>query len=147
MNKFKITIDGNDFEVTVNQTDHNKANVEVNGLAYEVNYESKNTVVAPTPVSALPRKSSSAGSAPKVQVASATPTSSNITSIKAPLPGTIIAINVKVGDSVKRGDTVLVMEAMKMENNIMASKDGVVKAIHVTTGQTVIQDEKLVDLQ
>jgi biotin carboxyl carrier protein len=147
MNKFKITIDGNDFDVTVKLTDHNKANVEVNGLAYEVNYESKNTVAAPTPVSALPRKSSSAGSAPKVQVASAAPSSSNVASIKAPLPGTIIAINVKVGDTVKRGDTVLVMEAMKMENNIMANKDGVVKAIHVTTGQTVVQDEKLIDLQ
>ena len=146
MNKFKITIDGNDFDVTVKLTDHNKANIEVNGLAYEVNYESKNTVAAPTPVSALPRKSSSAGSAPKVQVAPPTATS-NVTSIKAPLPGTIININVKVGDSVKRGDTLLVMEAMKMENNIVASKDGVVKTIHITTGQTVVQDEKLVDLQ
>jgi biotin carboxyl carrier protein len=148
MNKFKITIDGNDFEVTVNQTDHNKANVEVNGLAYEVNYESKNTVAAPTPVSALPRKSSTpTHAAPKVQVTSPAAAASNATSVKAPLPGTIIAINVKVGDSVKRGDTLLVMEAMKMENNIMASKDGVVKTIHVTAGQTVTQDEKLIDLQ
>lgn len=146
MNKFKITIDGNDFDVIVNHTDSNKANVEVNGLAYEVSYEAKNTVTAPKPVSALPRKSSSGGSAPKVQV---TPpaAASNVTSIKAPLPGTIIGINIKVGDSVKRGDTVLVMEAMKMENNIVASKDGVVKTIHVSTGQTVVQDEKLIDLQ
>ena len=63
------------------------------------------------------------------------------------LPGTIMTINVKVGDQVKRGDTLVVMEAMKMENNIMANKDGQVKAIHVTVGQTVVQDDKLVDLQ
>lgn len=66
---------------------------------------------------------------------------------QAPLPGTIMTINVKVGDQVKRGDTLVVMEAMKMENNIMANKDGQVKAIHVTVGQTVVQDDKLVDLQ
>ena len=58
-----------------------------------------------------------------------------------------LTINVKVGDQVKRGDTLVVMEAMKMENNIMANKDGQVKAIHVTVGQTVVQDDKLVDLQ
>ena len=58
-----------------------------------------------------------------------------------------MTINVKVGDQVKRGDTLVVMEAMKMENNIMANKDGQVKAINVTVGQTVVQDDKLVDLQ
>ena len=119
MNKFKITIDGNNYDVTVNLTDHHKANVEVNGISYDVSYESKNTAAA----------------------------ASSATSIKAPLPGTIMTINVKVGDQVKRGDTLVVMEAMKMENNIMANKDGQVKAIHVTVGQTVVQDDKLVDLQ
>ncbi len=142
MNKFKITIDGNSYEVTVNVTDHNKANVEVNGISYDVNYESKN-VVTTTPVT---RKSTTPGAAPQVHV---TPpaAASNTTCVKAPLPGTIMTINVKVGDQVKRGDTLIVMEAMKMENSIMASKDGQVKAIHVTTGQTVAQDDKLIDLQ
>ena len=133
MNKFKITIDGNNYDVTVNLTDHHKANVEVNGISYDVSYESKNTVAAPI------RKSTHV-SAPAAAASSAT-------SIKAPLPGTIMTINVKVGDQVKRGDTLVVMEAMKMENNIMANKDGQVKAIHVTVGQTVVQDDKLVDLQ
>lgn len=141
MNKYKITIDGNDFDVTVNVTDHNKAKVEVNGLAYDVVYESKN-VVAPSPVT----RKTNAPAAPQVQV-SAPQAASSASSIKAPLPGTISAINVKVGDQVKRGDTVVVMEAMKMENNIVANKDGKVKTIHVNAGQSVAQDDKLIDLE
>lgn len=140
MNKFKITIDGHDYDVSVNVTDHNKANVEVNGIAYDVSYEAKNTVTPP-----VTRKASTPGT-PQVHV---TPpaAASSINSVKAPLPGTIMTINVKVGDNVKRGDTLIVMEAMKMENNIMANKDGQVKAIHVSPGQTVSQDDKLIDLQ
>ena len=127
-------------DVTVNLTDHHKANVEVNGISYDVSYESKNTVAAPI------RKSTAPGT-PQVHVSAPAAAASSATSIKAPLPGTIMTINVKVGDQVKRGDTLVVMEAMKMENNIMANKDGQVKAIHVTVGQTVVQDDKLVDLQ
>ena len=120
----------------MNLTDHHKANVEVNGISYDVSYESKNTVAAPI------RKSTAPGT-PQVHVSAPAAAASSATSIKAPLPGTIMTINVKVGDQVKRGDTLVVMEAMKMENN----KDGQVKAIHVTVGQTVVQDDKLVDLQ
>lgn len=142
MNKYKITIDGNNFDVTVNVTDHNKANVEVNGIAYDVVYESKN-VAASTPVT----RKTNAPAAPQVQVSAPQAAATSASSIKAPLPGTISAINVKVGDQVKRGDTVVVMEAMKMENNIVASKDGKVKTIHVNTGQSVAQDDKLIDLE
>ena len=143
MNKYKITIDGNDFDVTVNVTDHNKAKVEVNGLAFDVTYESKNIATsAPAPVA----RKASAPAAPQVQV-SAPQAASSASSIKAPLPGTISSINVKAGDQVKRGDTVIVMEAMKMENNIVANKDGKVKTIHVSAGQTVAQDDKLIDLE
>ncbi len=142
MNKYKITIDGNNFDVTVNVTDHNKANVEVNGIAYDVVYESKN-VAASTPVT----RKTSAPAAPQVQVSAPQAAATSASSIKAPLPGTISAINVKVGDQGKRGDTVVVMEAMKMENNIVASKDGKVKTIHVNTGQSVAQDDKLIDLE
>ena len=141
MNKYKITIDGNNFDVTVNVTDHNKANVEVNGIAYDVVYESKN-VAASTPVT----RKTSAPAAPQVQVSAPQAAATSASSIKAPLPGTISAINVKVGDQVK-GQTVVILEAMKMENNIVASKDGKVKTIHVNTGQSVAQDDKLIDLE
>ena len=100
MNKYKITIDGNNFDVTVNVTDHNKANVEVNGIAYDVVYESKN-VAASTPVT----RKTSAPAAPQVQVSAPQAAATSASSIKAPLPGTISAINVKVGDQVKQKRT------------------------------------------
>lgn len=142
MNKFKITIDENNFDVTVNVTDHNKATVEVNGISYEVAYESKNTVA-----STAPRKPAAIPTSTTYKSSAQNTTSNNkATTIKAPLPGTISAISVKVGSQIKRGDCLLVMEAMKMENNIVASKDGQVKTIHVTVGQNVSQDDPLVDL-
>ncbi len=141
MNKFKITIDENNFDVTVNITDHDKATVEVNGISYDVTYESKNTVApAVTRKPAAIPTSTTYKSSHKLQL----PTKTN--AIKAPLPGTISAINVKVGSQVKRGDCLLVMEAMKMENNIVATSDGQVKTIHVTVGQSVSQEDPLVEL-
>ena len=143
MNKFKITIDENNFDVTVNVTDHDKATVEVNGISYEVSYESKNTVAttAPRKPAAIPTSTTY-----KRSTQNTSATNNKTTSIKAPLPGTISAISTKVGSQVKRGDCLVVMEAMKMENNIVASVDGQVKAIHVTVGQSVSQDDPLVDL-
>ena len=113
----------------MNVTDHDKATVEVNGISYEVSYESKNTVAttAPRKPAAIPTSTTYKSSAQSTSA-----TSNKTTYIKAPLPGTISAISVKVGSQVKRGDCLLVMEAMKMENNIVASVDGQVKAIHVT---------------
>lgn len=140
MNKFKITIDGNNYEVTVDVTDHNKANVEVNGISYEVRYESKNTAIPPV------ARKTTAPAAPQVHV-TVPQAASTGACIKAPLPGTILTLNVKVGDQVKRGETLIVMEAMKMENNIMANKDGQVKAIRVTVGQSVAQDDMLIELE
>ena len=142
MNKFKITIDGKDYEVIVNETEHNMATVDVNGTSYQVHYENESATLPP--VSDKP--ASHAASAP-AQVSAPQPAKGGASSIKAPLPGTITTINVKVGDQVKRGDVLIVMEAMKMENNIMANKDGQIKAIHVTVGQTVALDEALIDLE
>ena len=66
--------------------------------------------------------------------------------VKAPMPGSILRFTVKPGDTVTKSQTVVILEAMKMENNIVASVDGQVKAIHVTVGQSVSQDDPLVDL-
>ena len=138
MKEYKYKIKGAEYSVKINEVEGNMAKVEVNGIAYDVRYESKNVATSP-----LTRKVAGPV-APQVQLQQ--PTQSSATTIKAPLPGTISSINVKVGDEVKRGDTLLVMEAMKMDNNIMASSNGVVKAIHVTVGQSVSQDDVLVDL-
>ena len=141
MNKFKITIDENNFDVTVNVTDHNKATVEVNGISYDVVYESKNAPVTP-----VVRKAAAIPAA-TLHHAPASTGASNKNSIKAPLPGTISAINVKVGDRVKRGDTLLVMEAMKMENSIVSDYAGTVKQILVKTGDNVQTDAALIEVE
>ncbi len=149
MSKFKFTIDGKEYEVSVTDKDKNVASVEVNGKEYTVGYEAQGgapvaskpiapamvSVTAPQPVSS--------------QAATSTPASAPAAgggSIVAPLPGTISSVAVSVGASVKRGDLLLVMEAMKMENDIRSDRDGVVKAIHVAPGKTVMQGDVLLDI-
>ena len=143
MNKFKITIDDNNFDVTVNITDHDKATVEVNGISYEVSYESKNTVAttAPRKPAAIPTSTTYKSSTQNTSA-----TNNKTTSIKAPLPGTISAVSVKVGSQVKRGDCLLVMEAMKMETEIVAPADGTVAQILVKAGDAVDTGAALVTL-
>ena len=148
MNKFKITIDEQPFDVTVNVTEHNKATVEVNGISYDVVYEKKSAPKA-APVArkaAIPSAPHMQTPNPKGNTPVAPVQAASKQAIKSPLPGTIVSVNVKEGDQVKKGDVLIVMEAMKMENNIMAGKDGQVKAIYVSAGQTVAQDDALVDL-
>ena len=142
MSKFKITVDGKTYEVNVNETDLNAANVEVNGTSYAVEFESEETVAAPVQRAAAPRPAATAAAAP----AAAPRATGGDSAIKSPLPGTILTVNVKTGDAVKKGDVLLVMEAMKMENNIMASKDGVVGSVYVAAGQTVMQEDALIDI-
>ena len=84
--------------------------------------------------------------APTTPVVKPAAQSTGKSGVKSPLPGVILDIKVNVGDTVKKGQTIIILEAMKMENNIVASVDGQVKAIHVTVGQSVSQDDPLVDL-
>ena len=70
-----------------------------------------------------------------------------LSKVDAPLPGTIFKLNVKEGDSVKKGQTILILEAMKMENNILAEKDGVINKIHVAEGDAVLQGDILVEIE
>ena len=140
MKEFKYTIDGKVYNVEIDNVDEEKsvAQVKVNGESFEVGMEKpaepeKKKVELGKPVAA------DAADEP-----SAAPAGSTANAIKAPLPGTITGINVKVGDEVKAGDALLVLEAMKMANNIEAEKDGTVKAICVKVGQSVMEDDPLV---
>ncbi len=140
MKEFKYTIDGKVYNVEIDNVDEEKsvAQVKVNGESFEVGMEKpaepeKKKVELGKPVA------TDAADEP-----SAAPAGNTANAIKAPLPGTITAINVKVGDEVKAGDALLVLEAMKMANNIEAEKDGTVKAICVKVGQSVMEDDPLV---
>ena len=134
MKKFKFTISGKQYEVEVQSFENDKAQVVVNGTQYEVDVEREKEeakpVIAPRP------------SAPKAAAAPAAPAAGgNVDGVKAvaPLPGTIMQIYVNVGDQVKRGDKILMYEAMKMENNFLAEADGVIKDIKVKVGDNVLQ--------
>lgn len=130
-----------------------KFNVTVNGVAYDVEIEEVGAVAsapvaAPAPVAAAPAPAV-APAAPKAAPAPAAPKAqgkAGSVAIKAPMPGTILKINVKVGDSVKSGDCVCVLEAMKMENDICAPQDGVVSSVEVAQGASVATDAVLVTL-
>ncbi len=128
-------------------------NITVNGVTYVVDVEeavqgSSAPVAAPTAAPApAPKAAPAPAAAPKA--APAAPAASGkagSVAIKAPMPGNIMKINAKVGDSVKKGDVLVVLEAMKMENDICAPSDGTVASVEVSQGATVETDALLVTL-
>lgn len=146
MKEYKYKINGNSYTVAVGDVDGNQVFVEVNGTPYKVELPEKTvsqvkTVAAPRPAAA-PR---TASGEKVVQKATAAP--SGAYQIKAPLPGTVLSIAVKVGDTVKAADTVLVLEAMKMENAIHAGRDGKVASINVNPGDAVPDGGVLITLE
>ena len=143
MKEYKYTINGNKYEVAINEVSDTTAKVTVNGADYTVEWEKlveEKPVVKVQPVAAKP-----AAPATPVAKPAAAPVSGN--AIKTPLPGVIIDVKVAVGDTVKKGQTVVVLEAMKMENNINADRDGKVVAIQVAKGDTVADGAVLVVLE
>ena len=118
--EYKYTINGDEYEVAIGEIVENEAVVTVNGEEYKVAWEPEaepeKKVVVRKPAAESADSSSDAGES------SANVNTNN--AVKAPLPGVITSINVNVGDEVKAGDTLLVLEAMKMANNIEAEKDG-----------------------
>lgn len=145
MKEYKYTIDGNSYNVTINDVTDTTANVTVNGVEYKVEWEKPQepkpvTVVKPTVVKPAPVQAASPAPA---QVAAPV----NGHAIKTPLPGVIIDVKVNVGDAVKKGDTVVILEAMKMENNINADKEGKVTSIAVSKGDTVADGAVLLTIE
>lgn len=144
MKEYKYKINGNLYTVKIGDIDNNLAKVEVNGVPYKVELEKKDkpvTIVAAPRPSAAPRTTSGDKVISKPKVATAG------TAVEAPLPGVVVTVNVKVGDVVKASDTVVVLEAMKMENAIHAGRDGKVTAINVAPGESVLQGAVLVTLE
>lgn len=140
--EYKYTINGNQYEVAIGEIEENVATVVVNGEEYKVEWEpepeeEKKVVVRKPAAEAAESDTADSGSA-AVNTNNA---------IKAPLPGVITSIEVNVGDEVKAGQTVLVLEAMKMANNIESEKDGKVTAICVKPGQSVMEDDALIVIE
>ena len=126
-------------------------NITVNGVTYTVSVEEVNGAAAPAAAAAPVATSAPAAApapvaAPKPAAAPKKSGAAGAISVKAPMPGNIIKVNAKVGDSVKKGDVLIVLEAMKMENDICAPEDGTVASIEVAKGATVETDALLVTL-
>ncbi len=139
MKNFKFTISGNTYEVEIKSLEGNVAGIEVNGTSYTVELH-RELIKSKTPT--LVRAEVPPGKSDKIEKKE----KGSSYPVTAPLPGTIIKILVKQGDLVKKGQTLLVMEAMKMENKIRSEKDGVVESVKVNPGLSVLQGDILIEL-
>jgi biotin carboxyl carrier protein len=149
MKNYKFTINGNKHSVDIVDIEDQVATVEVNGIPYQVELEVevKKPVSAPKPVvkPVAPVAPSTLQVAPKTAAApQATAAPSGGTIIKSPLPGVVLNIYVEVGEIVKAGQRIIMLEAMKMENNIDTDKDGMVKEIRVHKNDAVMEGDVLV---
>lgn len=138
MNTFKFTINGSDYQVEIGKIENNIATIEVNGTPYEVELHRE---VRKSKTPSLVRK---VVNEPQVEVARKDKGASS--PVRSPLPGTVLRILVKPGEIIKKNQVILTMEAMKMENNILSERDGVVEVIRVKEGDVVLQGDTLIDL-
>jgi len=145
MKEYKYKINGNTYKVAVGDIDGNIAQVEVNGVPYKVELE-KETASRVKVVSA-PRPSAAPRTATGEKVISKPAPTGTGDAVKAPLPGVVLSIPVKVGDMVKAADTVLMLEAMKMENAIHAGRDGKIASINVAPGDSVLEGTILITIE
>lgn len=144
MKDIKFKIGDKQYEASVAEKEDGKVEVTVNGKAYTVEVEREAPKAKPVkvqaPAAATPAAAPAAAPAPK-----AAPTA-GATTVNAPLPGNIVKVVATVGQAVKPGDTLIIMEAMKMENNIVAESEGSVSRILVQVGQTVQSGDALVEI-
>ena len=147
MKNFKFKINGTDYNVDINEVEGQEIKLDVNGTPYIVTVDKemraqkpRTTIVSTNPA---PRVAAAAGD---VQRASAPNPNSAAggTKVSSPLPGTILDVFVNVGDQVKAGQRVVLLEAMKMENNIEADTDGTVTSVNVRKGDSVLEGDTLI---
>lgn len=145
MKEYKFKINGKGYDVAIDTMEDNVASVTVNGVAYQVELENTPAAesdaatpvmvqnparpAAPAPAAAAEKAAAGAGKA-----------------VTSPLPGVVIAIKVNVGDVVKSGQEVAVLEAMKMENSIEATTDGTVTAIHAAKGDSIQEGTAIISI-
>jgi len=146
MKTYKMEINGKKFEGKVIEYDGLNVKIEINGITYQVEMEpefgkSKDQVKRPKKVITDPPTLS--GESPK----NGAGREQNISKVLAPLPGVILDIEVEVGDEVKAGDVVLLLEAMKMESEITTPVDGIVKKINTKEGETVVEAKNLIEIE
>lgn len=145
MKSFRFTIQGNKYDVNILNVEENIAEIEVNGTLYKVEVDKKiassktpklvRTVAVPSTETTPSQLKTSAPTAPK-----------GTGHVKSPLPGVILDVYVKEGDQVKIGQKLILLEAMKMENNINADKEGTIKSVKVKKGDSVLEGDVLIEI-
>ena len=137
MAQYKFKINGKEYNVSIGAAEGKNLTVNVNGADYQVELE-KAPAAAPVAAPAAAPTADAPAAAP-------TPAGAGVT-VKSPLPGIIISVDVKEGQAVKRGQKVAVIEAMKMENDILAEADGTITAIHTRKGDSVLEGADIVTI-
>jgi biotin carboxyl carrier protein len=137
MAQYKFKINGKEYNVSIGAAEGKNLTVNVNGADYQVELENA-PAAAPVAAPAAAPKADAPAAAPK-------PAGAGVT-VKSPLPGIIISVDVKEGQAVKRGQKVAVIEAMKMENDILAEADGTITAIHTRKGDSVLEGADIVTI-
>lgn len=143
MKEYKIKINGNNYNVTIDEVEDNVAKVEVNGTPYNVEFEKP--ISKPKTISVVnrPAAAPAAGPAPASKpAAAAAPAAAGGATVNSPLPGVVLEIKVKDGDKVTKGQVIMVLEAMKMENAIEAPCDGTI-TIKAQKGDSVLEGATL----
>lgn len=138
MKPFKFTIHGNTYAVEVMSIEDNIARMEVNGTPYEIEIERKVRQTKTPKIVRAPQEPA------KPEIARKEGGTAH--AILAPLPGSIMALKVNPGDIIEKGQLLLIMEAMKMENQVLADRKGVIEKIHVGPGDIVLQGDKLIEI-
>ena len=144
MKDYSLKINGQNYNVQIDDVneDSTAARVIVNGTAYEVEIAGAKAAATSKPqVAPAPKEANSA----MIKPATAAPSSGY--TVKCPLPGTVLSVKVAVGDTVSRGQTLVILEAMKMENNIDADREGRVKEICVQQGATFMEGDNLIVIE
>ena len=146
MKEYKYKINGNEYSVAIIDLEGNTAAVEVNGVSYKVDILTEGFTAAPARPAPAPAAAPAAPQpiAPAAAPAAEPAPAGKGTAVQSPLPGVILDIKVAVGDTVKAGQTVAILEAMKMENSINAECDGVITAIKVAKGDNILEGSDIV---
>ena len=143
MKEYKIKINGNDYNVVIDEVEETSAKVEVNGTPFSVEFA--RSEAKPRKIVKVVNKAKAAPAAPvaPAQKVSAPAAAAGETMVNSPLPGVVLNINKNVGDSVNKGDTVMILEAMKMENSIEATASGKIVKIIAQKGDSVLEGAPL----
>ncbi len=141
MKNFKFKINGTEYSVDINEVEGQEISLDVNGTPYKVTVDKE---MKKKQVTVTTRTASKVSAAPSGNVQTTAAPASKGSKVTTPLPGTILDVFVNVGDKVKAGQTVVLLEAMKMENNIEADVEGTVTEVKVRKGDSVLEGDVMV---